>query len=44
MTKLVDSLRAPQEMINAELERLMANGEVTVSYHRGGVAHYSVSD
>jgi len=44
ITKLADTLRVPEEMINEELERLMADNEVTVSYHRGGVARYSVSD
>jgi Mg/Co/Ni transporter MgtE len=42
-TKLADLLHVPEEMIKEELARLMADDEVTVSYHRGGVARYSVS-
>jgi flagellar motility protein MotE (MotC chaperone) len=44
VTKLADSLHAPVDMINEELERLMADDRVTVSYHRGGVARYSTTD
>jgi flagellar motility protein MotE (MotC chaperone) len=43
-TKLADSLGVPVEVINEELERLMADDKVTVSYHRGGVARYSTPD
>jgi flagellar motility protein MotE (MotC chaperone) len=43
MTKLADSLGASEEMINVELERLMADDKVTVSWHRGGVARYSAT-
>jgi flagellar motility protein MotE (MotC chaperone) len=43
VTKLAESLDVPNEMIIEELERLMADGKVTVSYHRGGVARYSAS-